>query len=70
MWESRLPLARFPRGSWKAWEACLWGSTLSTAPAFPQLSFLLLFPFSRRLPPHSPSPWLSACWFFLACSTR
>src|SRR3954452_11752697 len=23
MWESRLPLARFPRGSWKEWEACL-----------------------------------------------
>ena len=22
MWESRLPLARFPRGSWKEWEAC------------------------------------------------
>src|SRR4051812_34091677 len=38
MWESRLPLARFPRGSWKEWEACLWLSTLSTAPAFPQLS--------------------------------
>src|SRR5436305_2531650 len=32
MWESRLPLARFPRGSWKEWEACLWLSTLSTAP--------------------------------------
>ena len=38
MWESRLLLARFPRGSWKEWEACLWLSTLSTAPAFPQLS--------------------------------
>jgi len=23
MWESRLLLARFPRGSWKGWEACL-----------------------------------------------
>ena len=37
MWESRPPLARFPRGSWKEGEACLWLSTLSTAPAFPQL---------------------------------
>jgi hypothetical protein len=35
MWESRLPLARFPRGSWKEGEACFWLSTLSTAPAFP-----------------------------------
>src|SRR3954452_22651359 len=32
MWESRRPLARFPRGSWKEWEACLWLSTLSTVP--------------------------------------
>jgi len=38
MWESRRFLARFPRGSWEEWEACLWLSTLSTAPAFPQLS--------------------------------
>jgi hypothetical protein len=37
MWESRPPLARFPRGSWKEGKACLWLSTLSTAPAFPQL---------------------------------
>jgi hypothetical protein len=37
LWESRPPLARFPRGSWKEGEACLWLSTLSTAPAFPQL---------------------------------
>src|SRR5436190_5058439 len=43
MWESRLPLARFPRGSWKEWEACLWLSTLSTAPAFPQLTHLPVF---------------------------
>src|ERR1035438_10468367 len=35
MWESRLPSARFPRGSWKEGEACFWLSTLSTAPAFP-----------------------------------
>jgi hypothetical protein len=40
MWESRLPLARFPRGSWKEWEACSWLSTLSTAPPFPQRSGL------------------------------
>ena len=38
MWESRRLLARFPRGSWKEGEACFWLSTLSTAPAFPQLS--------------------------------
>jgi hypothetical protein len=37
MWESRRLLARFPRGSWKEWEACFWLSTLSTAPPFPQL---------------------------------
>src|SRR5262249_61939733 len=30
-------LARFQGGSWKEWEACFWLSTLSTAPAFPQL---------------------------------
>ena len=39
MWKFRLVLARFPRGSWKEGEACLWLSTLSTAPAFPPLSF-------------------------------
>jgi hypothetical protein len=38
MWESRLPLARFPRGSWKEWEACFWLPTVSTAPPFPQRS--------------------------------
>jgi hypothetical protein len=43
MWESRLVLARFPRGSWKEGEACFWLSTLSTAPAFPQLSSLSFF---------------------------
>ena len=37
MWESRRLLARFPRGLWKGWEARLWLSMLSTAPAFPQL---------------------------------
>ena len=41
MWESRPPLARFPRGSWKEGEACLWLSTLSTAPSFPRLCALL-----------------------------
>jgi hypothetical protein len=30
--------ARFPRGSWEAWETCFRFSTLSTAPPFPQLS--------------------------------
>ena len=43
MWESRLPLARFPRGSWKEGEACFWLSTLSTAPAFPQRFGLIVF---------------------------
>src|SRR6266568_2121912 len=43
MWESRLPLARFPRGSWEAWETCFWFSTLSTAPPFPQLSSLRIW---------------------------
>jgi len=37
MWKSRRFLARFPRSSWKEWEACFWLSTLSTAPSFPQL---------------------------------
>jgi hypothetical protein len=41
MWETRPRLARFPRGSWKEGEACLWLSTLSTAPAFPRLYALL-----------------------------
>ena len=41
MWESRPPLARFPRSSWKEGEACFWLSTLSTAPAFPRLCALL-----------------------------
>ena len=31
MWKSRLPLVRFPRGSWKEGKACPWLSTLSTA---------------------------------------
>ena len=39
MWESRRLLARFPRGSWKVWEAGFWLSTLSTGPACPQLFF-------------------------------
>jgi hypothetical protein len=38
MWESRRLWARFPRDSWKGWEACLWLSMLSTASAFPRLS--------------------------------
>jgi hypothetical protein len=48
MWESRRLLARFPRGSWKEGEACFWLSTLSTAPAFPQLTRLPVFVASRR----------------------
>jgi hypothetical protein len=31
------------KGSWKEWEAGLWLSMLSTAPAFPQLSRLPVF---------------------------
>ena len=64
MWESRLYSARFPRGSWKEGEAWFWLSTLSTAPAFPQLAPLLVFGHAPR--PHS----LSVCCFFLASSTR
>src|ERR1019366_91108 len=70
MWESRLPSARFPRGSWKEGEACFWLSTLSTAPAFPYLSLPFGFRCDAASPPHSPAAGLSACWFFLACSTR
>ena len=36
------------------------GTVISTA------LFVLVF----RGSSHSLSPWLSACWFFLACSTR
>jgi hypothetical protein len=48
MWESRLLLARFPRGSWKEWEACFWLAILSTDPAFPQLFFLAAFGFGAE----------------------
>ena len=68
MWESRLLLARFPRGSWKEWEDCLCLSTLSTAPSFPQLSPPLFFA-RQRLTLQSVA-WPSASWFFLASSTR
>jgi len=40
MWESRLLLAKISKGLWKEGEACFWLSTLSIAPAFPQLSQL------------------------------
>jgi hypothetical protein len=69
MWKSRRLLARFPRGSWKAWEACFWLSTLSTAPAFPQLPGLVFFAPSR-FAGHSCSARPSACCFFLASSSR
>src|SRR4051812_26198254 len=55
MWESRLPLARFPRGSWKEWEACFWLSMLSTAPSFPQ-RFLIVVCGNEP----TRSAWLSA----------
>lgn len=55
MWESRRPLARFPRGSWKEGEACFWLSTLFTAPAFPRLSWLSFFAGG-----FAPRPWLVA----------
>jgi hypothetical protein len=58
-------LARFPRGSWKEWKARFWLSTLSTAPAFPQLCSLSVFcratrRLIRRRPgfPHVASSWL------------
>jgi hypothetical protein len=38
MWKSR---QRFPRGWWEEGKACRWLSTLSTAPSFPRLAFLL-----------------------------
>jgi len=57
MWESRRLWARFPRGSWKEGEACLWLSTLSTAPAFPQLSSARIFVAARlRLIPRPGFP--------------
>jgi hypothetical protein len=45
LWECGNPaaLAGFPRGSWKAREACLWLSSLSTAPSFPRLPRSLRF---------------------------
>src|SRR5450759_830828 len=64
MWESRLLLARFPRGLWKEWEARLWLSTLSTDPAFPQLSFLPLVGFhaDRLIRPRSGFPPVDSSW--------
>ena len=37
------------------------GTGISTALLFADFCFVVAHPFS---------PWLSACWFFLACSTR
>ena len=42
--------ARFPRGSWEAWETCFWFSTLSTAPPFPQLSSRWIWPGGQFTP--------------------
>jgi hypothetical protein len=61
MWESRLLWARFPRGSWKEWEAGLWLSTLSTAPAFPQLSRLPVFAVAGDSPPGGGAVVASYC---------
>src|SRR5271165_3705600 len=41
MWESRL-LCEISKELWIEWETCLWFSTRSTAPSFPQLSATLL----------------------------
>ena len=65
MWESRRPLARFPRGSGEEWEARVWLSTLSTAPAFPQLSFPPVFRRSvhrRLIRPRSGFPPVDFSW--------
>jgi hypothetical protein len=71
MWESRLLLARFPRGLWKEGEACLWLSTLPTDPAFPQLAFL---PRRRFRPPRFEFPPVVVSWRVQpgssGCSTR
>ncbi|MCU1292555.1 MAG: hypothetical protein JWP08_1405 [Bryobacterales bacterium] len=61
--------ARFPRGSWEAWETCFWFSTLSTAPPFPQLSSRWILAW-RAVHSALSSTWPSACCFFLASSTR
>ena len=39
------------------------GTGISTALFLPRFLFLCLSA-------HAFSPWLSACWFFFACSTR
>jgi hypothetical protein len=65
MWESRLLLARFPRGSWEEGEASLAFHAFHS----PVISTALSFRFFIGAI-HSPSAWFSACWFFLACSTR
>jgi hypothetical protein len=39
-------LGEISKGLWKEGEACFWLSTLSTVPAFPQLSFRRNFGFA------------------------
>jgi len=36
MWKSRT-VGEISKGRWEEWKTCLWFSTLSTAPSFPQL---------------------------------
>ena len=43
MWESRA-VGEIPKGRWEGWETCLWFSTLSTVPAFPQLPLFRVLP--------------------------
>jgi hypothetical protein len=45
MWESRR-LCEISKELWKEGESCFWISTLSIAPPFPQLSFIVLSPFA------------------------
>jgi hypothetical protein len=45
MWESRV-FCEIPKERWEEGKSCLWISTLSTVPPFPQLSsFITLSPF-------------------------
>ena len=65
MWKSR-GVGEISKGRWEEWETCFWFSTLSTAPAFPQLPLggwvlLAIEPFTCLLAISSATPaWLSA----------
>jgi hypothetical protein len=70
MWESCRFLARFPRGSWKEGKACLWLSTLSTAPPFPQLSSVPWALGSAGCGTSAPVDTEPALFFFLLLFSR